>query len=364
MEQKPARWVDNDGIVHYRASSLGMCDRVFVAIAEGMTPHAFPEWFQEVLDEGTRMEDEIVARFNAEHDTEVFDSQRKVTLEIMDGVVIDGHIDGLVPPEVDSEFQIPSLMDAKKFRDSTWSKWLRNGVECNANYPMQMSIYMHALSDEYDGDVGLFMVGGHYWADELKGEEGISEIHTHAYIDPMVNRLAIRKRVGYLEKLINDGASVTDVACPATPMYPCPFFYLHDTDAVEPPARPADADVGLLLTGIVEMQEKKKALDKEVRELDKSIKALKGGLEGWAEAAGKEDGETSRLEVEGVEYDVKILTVERKGYTVEDGEYVKVDVKLVDGGVKKRAVKKAAAKKVPAAAAKKVPVKKIAARKK
>lgn len=350
MEQKPARWVDNDGIVHYRASSLGMCDRVFVAIAQGMTPHAHPEWFQEVLDEGTRMEDEIVRQFNAEHDTEIFDSQRKVRLEIMDGVVIDGTIDGLVPSPT-----IPSLMDAKKFRDSTWGKWLRNGVECNANYPMQMSIYMHALSDEYDGDVGLFMVGGHFDVDT----DTITEIHTHAYIDPMVNRLAIRKRVAALEKLIVGGAMVTDVACPATPMYPCPFFYLHDDGAVEPPARPADADVGLLLTGIVEMQEKKRELDKEVRELDKNIKALKGGLEGWAEAAGKEDGETSRLEVEGVEYDVKVLTVERKGYTVADSEYTKVDVKVVDSGVKKRVVKK-----VAAAATKKAPAKKIAARKK
>jgi hypothetical protein len=311
-DNRPVRYVEDDGTIVYRASGLALCDRIYVALDQGYDPMAFPEWFQQVLDEGTAMEQSIRQMFMDEYELDVVGDQTEVELEIMDGIVIRGHIDG-VAPSADGD----ALWEGKKVRPSGWEAFKRKGVEWHKNYPMQVSVYMHALKA-----TGLFFTGGLYDPEK----EEILETYTHAYHDAPVSLLAIRKRVAKLEGIINGGKHTMDVACPSTPDFPCPFFYLHDDDAPEPKERPADDVIAPIVTDLARLQDEKAAADKVSRDLDKQIKNYKEGIVGWYEATGLDAGEECNVVVGDDTYTLKVLEVARKGYTVEAGGYTKVSV--------------------------------------
>ena len=322
MEQKPNRYVE-DGAVHYRASGLATCPKALVAMRDGMTPQSKPEWFQEVLDEGTRMEDEIRRQWVEENGEIVKDDQREVKLWVMENdegkdVYIVGHIDGITQVEDGGE-RIVTLWEAKKFRDSTWPKFQRSGVECNPNYPMQVSAYMHALSDEYDQDVGLFFVGGHYQPEDDDKGEGISEVYTHAYIDPPINRLAIRKHIAGLEKLMAEAKGVSDVPCCDPMQYPCGFFFLHEQVEMKEEVK-LSGEQEATINQINAKTAEKAATTKALKLIDDEIKRLKGTLE----LALGTDLDTR---IDGVLYHVKHLKVERDGYTVKPTSYESTTIK-------------------------------------
>lgn len=328
-DDRPVRYTeqrDGEEVVIYRASGLGLCDRIYVALQQGYDPMAFPAWFQEVLDEGTAMEDNIRKMFEEEMLENVIGDQQEVELEVMPGIFIRGHIDGKVLGATGGKWDasMDALWEGKKVRPSGWEAFKRKGVEWHKNYPMQVSVYMHAL-----GLQRLFFTGGLY--DPDKGE--ILETYTHAYPDPPINMLGIRKRIAKLEGLIDGEKHAMDVSCPKTPDYPCPFFYLHDDDAPEPKQRPADDDIAPLLCHITDLEDAKRPHAAEVRALDKQIKECKEGITGWYEAAGLDVGDESSVQVGDDTYVLKVLDVARKGYTVEAGGYTKVTVKK-NGGKK------------------------------
>lgn len=332
-DNRPARYVEPDGLVVYRASALGMCDRIFAALDAGYEPMAHPEWFQRVLDEGTNSEDAIREMFEERSDgLFVTDTQLEVELEVMDGVVIRGHIDGLVATH-------GALFEAKKFRPSTWDKFQRSGVECMPNYPMQTSIYMHALEL-----TEMFFVGGLYDPDT----QTIIDIKSLEYHSPPINMLAIRKRVAKLEGIINDGIHVMDVACPPTAQFPCPFYFLHDDDSPQPKERPGDEIITPILVEWVQLQQAKAEPAAEVKRIEDRIKELKDGVTGWWEAAGLEPGDTTTIEHGDKSYVVKVTDVARKGYEVKPTGYTTVKVtqpaKKAAAGARKAAAKKAAPK--------------------
>lgn len=308
-DNRPVRYVEDDGTIVYRASGLAMCDRIYVALDQGYDPMAFPEWFQSVLDEGTRMEDVIRQRFEEDNPgLLVTNNDEQIELEVLDGVIIRGSTDGRV-----DNF----LWEAKKVRPSGWDAFKAKGVEWHKNYPMQFSAYMLGLQAD-----GGYFVGGLYDPDA----DDIIDVHTHPYHSPPVNMLGLRKRIAYLEDLIQNKHAM-DVKCPTTPDYPCPFYYLHDDDAPEPKERPSDDTIAPILDELPALEDTKKAMGSEVRKLDKRIKELKEGIIGWFEAAGLEPGQVSTVEHGGVTYELKVQDVARKGYTVEPGGYTKVTVK-------------------------------------
>ena len=321
-EQKPPRYVldmeDGTQRVVYRASSLGMCDKAIVATALGFEPQSKPEWFQEVLDEGTNAEPIIAAKYTEETGNEITDDQKQVKLEIMDGVWIYASIDGLV-----WDGGSPVLWESKKFRDSTWDGALRKGVEVNKNYPMQVSAMMHALSDEYDTDVELDFTIGHM--DTASGE--IVEIFIHRLIDPPVNRLAIRKRIAHLEKLVATG-DLAGTACPLPLQYPCGFFHFHDDqDTAEGKLDiPSDVTLDLLVQEYEKADEIRKDLERQVKEASAASRNYKEGIQEWLKAQGF-DGKEGVVDIDGVKY--KLLTKEttRAGYEVKPSTFQQTTIK-------------------------------------
>lgn len=213
----PARYIDSQGRVIYRASGFGRCPRALVAAARGEQAMPYPEWFQAVLQEGKDTEQAIIERFESEYaGVVVADQQKMVELEVMDNVFIRGSIDGLFYRELDS-----CLFEAKKVRKSGWEKFLQQKVEMLPAYPWQTSFYMHAL-----GVQDMAFVGG------LVDEDGqLWEIHTHWYTAPPLSMKAIVKRIREVERMIGIGLGAKEVKC--TGDYPCPYYMLHD-EPVDP----------------------------------------------------------------------------------------------------------------------------------
>lgn len=279
-DDRPIRY-EEDGRTIYRASGLYMCDRLFVAIMQNYTLKAHPAWFQEILDEGSRSEASIVAMYEAKNEgTEIVDSQRVVEIEVLDGVFIRGSIDGLVggwSGAVEAPAEV--LFEAKKFRESTWMKFMRSGVECMPWYPWQVSAYMHGLGvDECEFTGGLYKDGE------------IIDVYTHHLASPPIPLKGLVKRVAKLESLFNDGALPHDVACIKPAMYPCPVFYLHDTDDLyEPPERIEDEQMLPMLVELAELKAEATPLNKALKENEARKKEINQALLAFMEANGVDD---------------------------------------------------------------------------
>ena len=209
---------DGTETVVYRASSVGACERALLATARKYERRQHPEWFDAVLDEGRRMEPHIDAIWQNETGVTVVGGQDIVELYVgeIDGrdVIIRGHIDG----RIDGDRH--TLVEYKKFRPSTWGKFLQQGVEVNVNYPWQVSVYMYA--GMFDN---VMFVGGLYSPEQ----DRIVEVAEFRLTNPPIPLAAIRRKVARIERMINAGFDPCDdgVECKAS-MYPCPYFYLHD----------------------------------------------------------------------------------------------------------------------------------------
>lgn len=328
-DNRPPRYLEDDRII-YRASSLGMCDKIFVALAQGYSAMAHPAWFQEVLDEGT--EAESVIRGIWEQDNQpVLDVGRVLEMEILDGVWLRGSIDGWVARK-----DAPAIWDAKKIRDSGWQRYLRVGVEMYPNYPFQFSAYMHMWEDMFDVAPDFIMAGGHYEQDE-EGEWTISEVVTHEYTDPMVNKRALQKRIIGLERLIRETKAVGDLSCNPV-MYPCPFYYLHDDDMEETPVRPGSEIIEANLKEWDELD----TIVKAGKEAEKRAKTIKDGVKAWLVAAGQESGDVCEVDLDDRTVALKYLESDRKGYVVPDGTTTTVTIRVTkrDGEVVAKTPKK------------------------
>jgi hypothetical protein len=223
-DDRPIRYTEpmEDGRtrVVYRASSVGGCERAFVAAARGMAKRPHPEWFQDVLDEGTNAEQSIIDMYlESGGDMVEGSEQDELELVIMDDedvvIVVRAHADGRTPDGV---------LECKKFRDSTWPRWKSVGCEVNANYPWQVATYLHALHQQGMDDAVVTMVGGRF--DVERGE--VVEIDLRFYNNPPIPLRAFKQKIARIERLIEEGFDPTDadVKCEEK-QYPCGYWYLH-----------------------------------------------------------------------------------------------------------------------------------------
>lgn len=228
-DNRPARYEEHGNII-YRASAVGGCIRSMVAMARGITPRPHPEWFQEVLDEGTRSEARILELAGDKHSYGtngapqgiVIDgttgAQREVELLIghIDGknIIVRGHTDGIgLMPGMGEQY----VVEAKKFRPSTFDKASKAGAVYTDYYSWQLSIYMLAT-----GLNGLW-VAGRYDRDF----DTVNKVRCHVYTRPIIDLATIKQKVAKVERLINEGYGPDEVECVGN--YPCGFWFLHDT---------------------------------------------------------------------------------------------------------------------------------------
>lgn len=265
--QRPARYIDDNGDVIYRASSLGTCDGVILGVAAGRTPNPPPEWLQTIFDEGHAAEPMILERLaqipewaHLNLDTQTVWELHVGTINDRD-VIIRGHSDGW-----DANADV--LVECKKFRSSTWPKFQTAKIEVSDLYPWQASAYMHAAGQNGWGPTLLF-VGGHWEHD------AVTEIAVFRYDDIPIPLSAIRKRIARWENMIADGIDVTDLTGCTTRQFPCPMFGkgcpAETVDMTDTTVDLTGEWADLASTYIAELD----TLSAATREHDAALKALK-----------------------------------------------------------------------------------------
>lgn len=373
QDNRPMRYVEYTPdafppeTVVYRASSLGSCDVAVLATAAGMQGADKPDWFQEVLDEGTLAEGVIACMWEEETEIPTINDQLEVELVIgeIDGrrVIIRGHIDG------ESEHDQRVGREYKKFRDSTWEDFLRQGIEINKNYPWQLSVYWYARG-WFEAEV----VGGHvkgYVSIDEEGDPGatiyatpkdareagieaflpvIGEVKHKLVTAPPIPLKDIRRKIVRWERLINEGTPLSEGRCEKPYAYPCPFFTLHpDDDEPEVYAvAKSNKAVGESIVAIHDATTQIAALAAEMRVLDKLRKQHTEILkEGLAEMG--EEADTAKV----ITYDGRSITrsrYHRKGYEVKPADvdtfsFTKEEIKPSPAVKRAAARAEAAAKK-------------------
>lgn len=292
LEPDPQR-VDAERVV-YRASSLGSCDRAVLLTALGVTPAPDPPGWQQVLDEGTIAESAIRLMWEEQKAIEVVDDQLEVQLDVgvMNdrNVIIRGHIDGRWhgdprEPGIDGG----GLWESKKFRESTFPDFLRDGIEVHKNYPWQLSVYMHALGLDYAEVTGGLLVG---YRDRITGKlhdsafeydewspkaspdriPEISKIVVKPVHGAPIPMHAIIKRIIMLERMIAKQPDPASIECVRS--WPCGYYPYHDPKP-EPETFVLDADpaVGSVMRKLTGAIKRKAELNAEVARLDKIARA-------------------------------------------------------------------------------------------
>jgi hypothetical protein len=295
------RYVDDDGTVVYRASSLGYCPRAFVALANGITSMPAPQWLQTAWAEGVEMESKIIEMlYEIGYVVDNNDSQNEVTLEVRPGLVVKGHIDGIATLGGDQY-----IVEAKKVAENSWLTATNQAVENNVLYPWQLSVYMHALA------LPAIFVQGKY----SRKKNSIDEICVHLYEAAPISLKDIFKRVVMLERMI-DEHHYMDVPC-SSPIYPCGWYPLHNEDAPEPPKR-LELEPWLVddAVELEKVQARLRALSAETNELKEKKERLETQLKWWLDSNGMGGAEEYTMELDGRTVLIKRTIFERKEYTV------------------------------------------------
>jgi hypothetical protein len=322
QDNRPPRYIerDSDGneTVIYRASSMMICERALVALASGMSGAPRPAWFQQVLDEGAIVEGDIAAMHEDETGIPTVNDQAEVELEIgeIDGrrVIVRGHIDGEADGSESGPHEVVGR-EFKKFRDSTWPTFLRQGIEINANYPWQASVYWHGR--EW---TALEFVGGHitgyqcgidinriHTAPDGPDVDGfecdpacinrqpiVGEIVTKHLDAPPIAMKDIRRRIVRFERLIAEGNALLDVPCGKS-MFPCPFYTLHDEDESTEYTLPTDKHTIEVVQTLVNIDTRASDLRAQLRELDKAKKVINVELRAIVSVEGQDADEAKHL---------------------------------------------------------------------
>lgn len=192
-----------------------------------------------------------------------------------------------------------AVAEVKAFAESTYTKWLRHGLEAFPYYEVQVSVQAHAT-----GLPVLFVVG-------IKDGDGVvQDIVTDYYPTPPISLGKLKARVAKLNRLIEQGS--LDFACPEPKMYPCPHLFLHDEEAdkarVEEARVRADEipDVGVLQMVMKQYAEAKAAIDAAKPAVKEGDKIIKEWVKDHPEMAGKDllipvgDGEAFNFRVDVV----------------------------------------------------------------
>lgn len=379
-DHRPRRYVELDGTgapikVVYRASSLGACDRSFVACASGMAGEPHPDWFQEVLDEGTHAEAQINAWWEAATgiatigaqteleldlgiDAEVKHGRKKITVPI----VVRVHPDGFATPASATE-QV-TVREYKKFRTSTYPNWQRQGVEVHKNYPWQIAACMFAvaaMSDDGKTMPLVEMVGAH-WGVREDDPEGtparVLDCTLHMIDMSPIPLRAIKQKINRIEGLIADGYTPQDeqVACDEKD-YPCPYWRVHPSEMAggkktEKPTTvklrvEIDDPINNTIIRLRAAQGRLAGLEAEKKKLEAARNELRAEIDAFLEDRGV-DKKGGSADVNGEI--LERVYQERKAYEVKASVISYVKVKTVDemaagGGTKVKAPRAASKSK-------------------
>lgn len=249
----------------YRASAVGGCSRALLYARLGMTGALPPDWLQDKYDQGNVGEDVVVKMM--EDDGWKFESrQDEVELELLDGIVVRGHTDGVATDKKGKQWLIEiKCLDMANVKKT--DKTLKNFP----TYRIQTSLYSHASK------LPCMMVLG------CKGTDGT--VGTLKYIELDIDAREVVREVKLKLAAIEKAAGKSQPAMlcdyggvEGAEQYPCPFYELHDD---KPDAELVDDDV---LDKAVNLYHDAKDMEKMYAEMKKTAAVQ---IAEWFDAQGK-----------------------------------------------------------------------------
>ena len=209
-DDRPSRYVE-EGVTIYRASALGSCPKVLVAIGMGMTPEPPPAWLLPKFDQGIAGEP-VVKRMLEGMGWKVYADQHLVQLRIGSRFMVRGHLDclmtkGHVGEHGERVGEIKCV--SRAYRDEIVKV-------LPPLYHWQCAVYGRVLG------LPVTLVLG------VKDEAGNVE-HVELIDVDVAGPVAVKMRVYSIERHIADG---TWPAC-SYRQFPCPFPELCDDPVPE-----------------------------------------------------------------------------------------------------------------------------------
>lgn len=250
-DHSPAVYQNEHGEIIYRASAIGYCTKMLAALRQEYESKPVPDKIREKMDESSALEDEAIDKFVAEHHNIITEVDRQVPpikLRVTDGVFIRGKPDTLLRT-TDGR---TGILEIKNLGDSLYKS---NSVSLQPKYLAQGTVYM---------------VGYDFIAFVLRNKETGAMYYKWFDTTPMDFGKLYRK-VLHIESLAE--SLELPESCDSRD-YPCPVFYLHESDKFEDwedmslqqdfeeLARAYDRARAMEKEG----KEAKKALQKELRE--------------------------------------------------------------------------------------------------
>lgn len=187
----------------YRASELGGCVKAQAAKQLGFMPLSTERFFGQLGHEGNLHEKDVLEREGA------YNSQLEVVLDVIGGVQVVGHIDGLLDPYV---VEVKS-MGKDAFDNWKIGRWGTPGLV--QRYKWQVSVYMLALDRPLKFIVKCRDTG---------------EIHATFVDEPFYGKQDVLRRIVEIEKWVRRGELPDECS---VGMFPCPFYYLEAQQSLE-----------------------------------------------------------------------------------------------------------------------------------
>jgi hypothetical protein len=210
-DDRPSVYMEGD-IAIYRASAFGSCIKELVALRtahlSGFVPEPFPQRFKKIFADGHRGEQVIIDDLTAAGWT-ITRQQEEINWEILPGVIIRGHIDGVAEDPVGEAH----IFDAK-----TTSAKYGIAKDLQARYDLQLSIYGHALGL----DSAVLGVGT---KDPETGD--VVKVDVHGPTPLAVSIAAIRAKAAKIESLARHYEETGDYPTCDEKQYPCSAYRLH-----------------------------------------------------------------------------------------------------------------------------------------
>jgi hypothetical protein len=205
-----------------------------------------PDKFLTYFKEGTLHEDAVISSLMDEG-YEIRDKQQLVMVDLGDGLVVEGHVDGMVMSPMYKEERV---LEVKTVSQDIWDEFEKKRWDIGGlfdKYKWQLSVYMIATGKE------ALVVIKNRNTGQLRFEGVELPFHPLSEIEARV--LEVERWVG-LDRL----PEICDWV-----QYPCPFFYLHQEEA---------ADVGDLNIEQVKLAAAQFLAAKQNRELAEGVEKI------------------------------------------------------------------------------------------
>lgn len=336
--EEEGRWV-------YRFSSLGRCVRGMVAERRGDPPSSFPKKYTQedtgYFEVGKKLEPEIIKRFiegeeqgktrwrllsnsNMEdyhhfkskyvsHDNQRQSSQFRVEIPIGADVLLRGHLDGVAvcyQAEKEEWLGAACTIEAKAFAESTFTKWVREGINGFPYYAVQVSLEVIG-----SGLPVAFVIG-------RKNDAGeVESINIYWFYEPPI---PIGKIASTILSIEANCEADTLPDC-SYRQYPCRFLHICQYAGEKKESKIViDIEDDLLAS----LALRKIEGEEMIKEGEKIKKAASDGIKGWwGERTDDEKVEVGDFEIEMVSW--KVPEKVTKAYEVR---YPKVKVREKEDG--------------------------------